>query len=183
MSFGAVLTTPVAAKRVSVQSACLYWQQNEFRSRGGLIRTYKSTSYDKSRTQKRPLFSPKRGQTRPLCHGGNDFTAPKLVSLPTGPSRLLRNAFFNQKGRASTPRDGSRPPRAPGNKAIAMRGRTILITTRASAKRVSRPHSLATRSNKSTKGDRQKRRARRHAEPAISRTARTTRLPAPYRVT
>ena len=106
--------------------------------------------------KKRPLFSSKRGQTRPLCHGGNDFTAPKLVSLPTGPSRLLRNAFFNQKGRASTPRDGSRPPRAPGNEAIAMRGRTILITTRASAKRASRPHSLATRSNKSTKGDRQK---------------------------
>lgn len=183
LSFGAVLTTPVAAKRVSVQSACLYWQQNEFRSRCGLIRTYKSPSYDKSRTQKRPLFSPKRGQTRPLCHGGNDFTAPKHVSLPTGTSRLLRNVFFNQKGHTSTPQNGSRPSQAPGNEAAAIRGRTILITTRASAKRVSRPHSLATRSNKSTKRDRQKRRARHHAGPAISRAARAAHLPTPYRVT
>lgn len=133
--------------------------------------------------KKRSFFLVKTRSNSTFLPCRNDFTAPKLVSLPTGPSRLLRNAFFNQKGRASTPRDGSRPPRAPGNKAIAMRGRTILITTRASAKRVSRPHSLATRSNKSTKGDRQKRRARRHAGPAISRTARTTRLPAPYRVT
>lgn len=106
--------------------------------------------------KKRSFFLVKTRSNSTFLPCRNDFTAPKLVSLPTGPSRLLRNAFFNQKGRASTPRDSSRPPRAPGNEAIAMRGRTILITTRASAKRASRPHSLATRSNKSTKGDRQK---------------------------
>lgn len=183
LSFGAVLTTPVAAKRVSVQSTCLCWRQNELQSRCGLIRTYESPSYDKSRTQKTTSFLVKTRSNSTSLPCGNDFTAPKLVSLPTGPSRLLRNSFFNQKGRLSTPRDGSRPPRAPGNEAIAMRGRTTLITTRASVKRANRPHSLATRSNKSTKGDRQKRRARRHAGPAISRAARTAHLPTPYRVT
>ena len=151
LSFGAVLTTSVAAKRVSVQSTCLYWQQNKFRSRGGLIRTYESPSYDKSRTQKTTSFLVKTRSNSTSLPCGNDFTAPKLVSLPTGPSQLLRNSFFNQKGRPSTPQSGSHPSRAPGNKAAALRKRAILITTRTSVKRASRSHSLTARSNKSTK--------------------------------
>ena len=169
LSFGAVLTTPVAAKRVLMQSGVPYWRQNEFRSRCGLIRTYESSSYDKSRTQKQSLSLSKRGQTRPLCRGGNDFTTPKLVSLPTGPSRLLRNSFFNQKGHTSTPQNGSRPSRAPGNEAATIRGRAIPTTTRAAVKRAS------VREHKRTRASRD--------ACTVWGAAHTTCLPTPYRVT
>lgn len=85
-----------------------------------------------------------------------------------GSSQLLRNTFFNQKGRPSTPQSGSRPSRAPGNKAAALRRRTILITTRTSVKRVSRSPLLDSSLEQVNKNGID-RRARRHAGPAVSR--------------
>lgn len=133
--------------------------------------------------KKRPLFSSKRGQTRPLCRAEMISLHRNSFLCQRGPLDYSETRFSTKKGRASTPRDGSRPPRAPGNEAIAMRGRTILITTRASVKRASRPHSSATRSNKSTKGDRQKSEPDAMPDPPLAAPRVQRACPPPYRVT
>ena len=98
LSFGAVLTTPVAAKRVSVQSACLCW------------RTLSTTP--------KLVFQPKR---LPLDTTGR-------LPPTTGP---------RQRGHCNE------------------RTRNSHHNTSLSEEGSSRPRSLAARSNKSTKGDRQ----------------------------
>ena len=118
----------LAAKRVSEQFSRVHWQANEFRSSqnalcapwgpfSGEYETFKgSTSIDSvvktteshaSQDWRALSFRNHYSETR-LTAIGDPGTTPKLDSLPTGPSGLLRNSICCQhdpRGRwASRPR-------------------------------------------------------------------------------
>ena len=68
----------------------------------------KTTMYNQAKALNRRLFRLKQPQNPFSRQNAGDFTTPKLVSLPMGPGKLLRNSILCQKDRAADTSDGSR---------------------------------------------------------------------------